>query len=432
MRLPLFLFVTFAAAVTALGAKFETKPNDPYFNKFQVAKAPRPSKLILKEGDRLAICGDSITEQKMYARIIETYLTVCVPELQITARQYGWSGEKADGFLRRMTNDVLRFHPTVATTCYGMNDHGYRKFEPWIGDAYRTNSEAIIRAFKANHVFPVQGSPGCIGVRPFWSKEPASADDMNVNLCELRNIGINIAKEEKVGFADVFWPMLQVTREAKAKYGDKYEVPGKDGVHPGWSGHVVMAYCFLKSLGLNGEIGKYTVNLKSDKASASSGHDILSCKGGEVRILSTRYPFCATGELNDDNSIRSGMTLVPFNQDLNRLILVVKGAKAEKYNVQWGSETRSYSAKALREGVNLAADFQTNPFSAAFGKVDAAVAAKQNFETTQIKQLFRSPEAQRDMEAVVAKSEKERTPLAEAIARSMVPVTHVIKITAAN
>jgi len=41
------------------------------------------------------ICGDSITEQKMYSLIIESYLTACVPELKITARQYGWGGETA-------------------------------------------------------------------------------------------------------------------------------------------------------------------------------------------------------------------------------------------------------------------------------------------------------------------------------------------------
>ena len=64
--------------------------------------------MLLKEGDRLAICGDSITEQRMYSRVIETYLTVCVPELKITTRQFGWSGETAPGFLARMTNDVLR------------------------------------------------------------------------------------------------------------------------------------------------------------------------------------------------------------------------------------------------------------------------------------------------------------------------------------
>ena len=81
---------------------------------------------MLRPNDRLAICGDSITEQKKYSRIIETYLTVCTPELNISIRQYGWSGETAPGFLARMTNDCLRFQPSVATTCYGMNDHGYR------------------------------------------------------------------------------------------------------------------------------------------------------------------------------------------------------------------------------------------------------------------------------------------------------------------
>jgi hypothetical protein len=75
---------------------------------------------LIQPGDRLAIIGDSITEQKMYSRIIETYLTLCVPDLKISTRQFGWSGETAEGFLHRMTNDCLRFQPTIATLCYGM------------------------------------------------------------------------------------------------------------------------------------------------------------------------------------------------------------------------------------------------------------------------------------------------------------------------
>ena len=64
------------------------------------SKRRRRMAFLLQAGDRLAIFGDSITEQKMYSRIIETYLTVCVPELDITVRQFGWSGESAEGFLR--------------------------------------------------------------------------------------------------------------------------------------------------------------------------------------------------------------------------------------------------------------------------------------------------------------------------------------------
>ena len=131
MKIHFLALLTIAAlsGPTLRGQSLETKPADPYFEKFQPVKAPAPAGSLLKTGDRLAICGDSITEQKMYSRAMETYLTVCVPQLQVTVRQYGWGGETAQGFLGRMTNDCLRFHPTIATTCYGMNDHGFRPYE---------------------------------------------------------------------------------------------------------------------------------------------------------------------------------------------------------------------------------------------------------------------------------------------------------------
>src|SRR5882672_6279829 len=153
LLLSIFFFFLFAAEITA---------QEPIagLERFKPLPAPKSSGLILKEGDRLAICGDSITEQKMYSRMIEDYLTMCVPELQVTVRQYGWSGERAPGFLARMTNDCLRFQPTVATTCYGMNDHEYRPYEDRIGQTYRSSSTAVIEAFKAHGVRVIQGSAG--------------------------------------------------------------------------------------------------------------------------------------------------------------------------------------------------------------------------------------------------------------------------------
>ena len=74
--------------------EYEAKPEGEAFVKLNPRKAPMPGPLLLKKGDRLAIVGDSITEQKMYSVLIESYLTACMPELEITARQYGWSGEK--------------------------------------------------------------------------------------------------------------------------------------------------------------------------------------------------------------------------------------------------------------------------------------------------------------------------------------------------
>src|SRR3954447_24513346 len=87
----------------------------------------RGAEPVLKPNDLLAICGDSITEQKMYSVYIEDYLLMCQPISGVQSMQFGWSGEKADGFLKRMHNDVLRLKPRVATTCYGMNDGQYQQ-----------------------------------------------------------------------------------------------------------------------------------------------------------------------------------------------------------------------------------------------------------------------------------------------------------------
>ncbi len=418
-------------ALLAQQPRLEAKPADAFFAKFEPVKAPPPSGLLLRPGDRLAICGDSITEQKMYSRIMETYLTVCVPELKITTRQYGWGGETAEGFLHRMTNDCLRFRPTIATTCYGMNDHRYRAYDEANGQWYRANQDGIVRAFKAVEARVVLGSPGCVGKVPAWTQSAGNTlEDLNLNLCTLRNIDIDLARQEGVAFADVFWPMLTAGFEARREYSPGYAIAGKDGVHPGWAGHLLMAYAFLKAMGLDGDLGTFTIDLQANHATATAGHKVDAFRDGVLTLTSHRYPFCAAGDPTKDDSLRSGMSLVPFNQDLNRLTLVVKGGSAANYKVTWGPSSKTYAADELAKGVNLAADFAANPFSEAFDKVDEAVAAKQNYETRQVKTLFHGEEGHFDMPATVALTEKVRKHFADAIPQAFVPVTHTIHIEA--
>ena len=427
-----FLFaIVLISVAPLLAAQWESLPSDAYFAAYKPLAAPPVEELLLKPGDRLAICGDSITEQKMYSRIMETYLTVCVPQLDVTVRQFGWSGEQAPGFLARMKNDTLRFAPTIATTCYAMNDHKYQPYQEEFGRVYRDASRSIIRLFKEDGVRVIQGSAGTVGKMPSWVKQAqGTVNDLNLSLLEFRNIDVRLAQAEQVAFADVFVPMLVKGFEAKQRYGDDYMISGKDGVHPGWAGQLVMAYAFLRAMGLDGEIATITVDMENGRATASAGHRVLSAKSNEVQIGSRRYPFCASGPLDADSSIRSGMTLVPFNEELNRFMLVVRNAPAARYRVTWGQTSKSYSAAQLAEGVNLAADFEVNPFSEAFGRVDEAVAKKQAYETRQVKTLFHGPEGRTDMEMTAALTEKVRQPLADAIEAAFIPVRHTIRIEA--
>ena len=79
----------------------------------------------LQQGDFVAICGDSITEERIYSVYIQDYLLMCQPAAKLRTLQAGWDGEQAPGFEKRMEYDVLTLGPNVATTCYGMNDGGY-------------------------------------------------------------------------------------------------------------------------------------------------------------------------------------------------------------------------------------------------------------------------------------------------------------------
>src|SRR5437879_2545519 len=299
---------------------------------------------------------------------------------------------------------------------------------------------------KANGTRVVQGSPGCVGKMPSWVKSASgTVEDLNLNLCNLRNIGIEIARQEKAGFADVFWPMLTAGVNAQKRYGTNYAIAGQDGVHPGWPGQTIMAYTFLKALGVDGEIGSFTVDLKHNRIKTSKGHEVVSVKEGEYQIRSSKYPFCACepkgataanypacgeDDPSKDDNIRSALTLIPFNRELNRLTLVAKNAGPGGYKVKWGNESKSFPAQSLASGINLAEEFPQNPFSEAFAKVDAAVAAKQAYETKQIKQSFHGAEARSNMEQIVKQTEAERQPLATAIQAAFVPVTHTIKLEA--
>ena len=271
----------------------EKLPNDHYFQIYNPIAAPAtPDSPILEKGDRLAIIGDSITEQKMYSRMIETYLTVCVPQYEVTCRQFGWGGERADGFRGRMENDCLRFKPTIATSCYGMNDHRYEPYKDEHGNLYRESQTDIVRAFKKINCKFIIGSAGKVGFVPFWQKLPgATLDALNQCLCQFRNICVEIANQEDVYYADVFVNMLKAEYKARTTYNTDYKLCGDDGIHPDWAGHVVMAYSFLKAMGLDGNIAKITLDLNSGKAKVSEGHELIASTKDSIEIKSYRYPI---------------------------------------------------------------------------------------------------------------------------------------------
>jgi len=352
-----------------------------------VAGLSAAEKPLLKKGDRLVVIGDSITEQKVYSKFIEDYVTMCTPDLDIWTFQLGWSGETAPGFLGRMNQDLIPLKANVITTCYGMNDGSYRAYEEGIGKRYGDAMKLLVDGAKKAGATVVIGSPGAVDTTAWRS--PVGAAVYNDNLNHLKELDKQLAAAEGMPFANIHDLIIDVMKKAKAAYGDGYHVCGGDGVHPDQNGQLVMAYGFLKALGVSGDIGTFTVDMAGD-ATATDGHKVLSSKNGTVEIESRRYPFCFYGDGKSTNSTRSILPFFAFNEDLNRLVLVVKNLKGAKATVTWGKESKTFTREQLAKGVNLAAEFLDNPFSEAFAKVDGEIAKKQGYETFLIKDCNRA------------------------------------------
>jgi lysophospholipase L1-like esterase len=396
---------------------------------------------------RVAIVGDSITEQKLYSKYVESWLLACsgVPDLRVM--QFGWGGETAGGFANRADNDLAVFDPDIVTLCYGMNDGGYQPWRSEIGTAYEANMRRILDRLSALGVKSVVvGSPGAVDTN-FFRPGQTMADKpahiaYNDNLAHLRDIDRALATEKGQRFADVHAAMVDAMTKANGTLGPKYDVCGGDGFHPGPNGQLLMAYAFLKGLGVDGSIGEITVDLSAGTAKGTPGQKVAGVKKdgvvATVEVSSTRWPFCFEGEASSSGGTRSILPFVPFNDDLNRYRLKVTGLQTPAAKVTWGSETKTFTKDQLAAGVNLAAEFPHTPFDEPFAHFQAAVAEKQNFETFMIKQIvtdFRLiPDISTDVEAQAAakvisgKLMKRWEALDQTARERLVPVIFTIRI----
>jgi len=408
-------------------------------------QAAEPAKL--QPGDFVAICGDSITEQKQYSVFIQDYLLMCKPAGDLRAMQFGWSGETSWGFLSKMPNEALKFQMSVATTCYGMNDGQYSPMNEAKAKKYREAMQGIIDSFKkANVRLIVVGSPGAVDADTFRRPDPAdpekdpkkkktisAAGMYNPTLAAERDIAKELAEKNGCAFANVHDAMVDAMTKAKVKYGAKYHVGGGDGVHPSANGQLCMAYAFLKGMGIDGNIGTITVDLAGGKAEASDGHKVLGVKDGSVEVESVKYPFCFYGDPTSPSATSGIIEFLPFNQDLNRFLLVVKGVNG-KAKVTWGKNSKEFSAAELEKGINLAAEFVVdNPFSEPFKKVEAVIRAQQNAETPLVKKTLHDLPKSKDPAAAKAAEDemKKAKELFDASAKAAKePVKHVILIEA--
>jgi lysophospholipase L1-like esterase len=390
----------------------------------------------LADQARLAIIGDSITERRGYSKFMECHLLACAGRTDVSIFQFGWSGERACDFASRLAHDLAVFRPTAATICYGMNDAGYQPYSDATGEAYGRHMSAVIAGLREAGVGRiVVGSPGAVDAG-FFDRPVLKGDVYNDALARLRDIARDLSAREGVGFADLHDLMAGALAGSKAALGAAYAPFGQDGFHPDPAGHLLMALGFLRALGVDGEIGRIRMRPDGTEVEASEGHTVLGVRDGGVEFESSRWPFCFD---DGPTGTRSILPFCGFNEEMNRLVLVVGGLKSAAAKIVWGGEAMEFGREQLERGVNLAAEFRSTPFDADFAGLTHAVGEKQEFETLAIRNLvtgFRMLDAHAGADAgfaaareTVTSMVREIHALKEAAARRvLVPVRHRIRV----
>lgn len=389
-------------------------------------------------GDRIAICGDSITEQKLYSRFMEVYLLASsgVPGLDVA--QFGWGGEVAGGFAGRCERSLEWFKPTVATLVYGMNDGGYKPYADAIGKNYRDSMGRVLDGLKGLGVREVVvSSPGVVDSTSY--KRPVGADVYNDNLAQLGGIGKELAAQRGLRFADTHGAMRDAMAKAKAALGDGYDVAGGDGVHPNQNGHLLMAGALLAGLGCDGAIAR--IEFAGGKATASAGHTVIGAADGSVELDSVRWPFVFTGDAKSSGGTRSITPYTDFIERLDRFVVVMPECAWAKATITWGAKSVVVDGAALRAGVNLMAHFEATPFDQASDALSKAVAAQQEFETNLVKGLinggFRKAvdadaESKELFAKLLARQAALRADRVATVRAALVPVRHRIAVAKAE
>ena len=222
---------------------------DPALEKFAIyeATAPRPSKmepiattlpLQLQPNDRIALIGNTLFERSQWFGQFEAMLQAKHPNHKLVVRHLSWSADSVDqqprpanfaDTIQHLTHERIN----VIFAAFGYNesfagDEGIDSFRNKLGDYV---SELKSKSFDG------QSAPRIILVSPTACENVAGVAAADVNNARIKNyIAVirEVARQQKVGFADVF-----------EKTNKEMDSPGSDltinGVHLNRKGDGVLS-----------------------------------------------------------------------------------------------------------------------------------------------------------------------------------------------
>ena len=208
-----------------------------------VVEAGTDLPLELKQGDKIVVLGNTLAERMQYFGRFETLLHSRFPELKLTVRNLGWSGDQLTMRLRSKDFDdhghtLLDHKPDVVLAMFGFNESfageaglpGFRQdLTNFIADIRKLNyhSTTYERGSQDGTQQEREGEPAkqptLVLVSPIahenlHSRTLPDGEQSNENLALYTAAIREVAAENNVPFVDLFTPTLKGYSQSKATW----------------------------------------------------------------------------------------------------------------------------------------------------------------------------------------------------------------------
>lgn len=313
----------------------------------------------LKDGDRVVFFGDSITDQRLYTTFTETFAVTRFPKRNITFVHSGWGGDRVTGgagggIQERLTRDVFAYKPTVMTIMLGMNDGRVRPFDAQIFDMYSKGYRDIVKRVKeadgGTRITAIQPSP-----YDDVTYEPRFAGGYNGVLLRYSDFVKELGAAQGLTVADLNRPVTAMLARAKAADAVLSQKIIPDRVHPGASGHLIMAAALLRAWNAPAVVSAVAIDVKARRVTKYENASVVNVGFGVGATWTQTDDALPMPVDMRDPLMALAVKSSDFVETLNRQMVKVEGLAAGEYTLRIdGSEVVTKTAAEWAAGVNVA------------------------------------------------------------------------------
>jgi len=321
------------------------------------------------KNDRVVFLGNSITEAGYYPSYIWLYYMTRFPDMPLTVIGAGVGGDRAEEMFKRLDGDVFSKKPTVLVTTFGMNDTGYFEYNQLGAEAFADNrvnaSYEWYKKIETRYKELKNTKMVLMGSSPY--DETAIIENnlpfRNKNKAMQRIVDFQrkSAVENSWEFVDLNAPMTEINERGQ-KDNPTFTLCGGDRIHPDNSGHMIMAYLFLKAQGLSGkEVAIIDIDGSKLSVKSTSNCSVTGLKNSPTGISfnylakSLPYPLdTIVRGWNYKNAQAKVIEVVPFMEEMNKETLLISGLSGSYRLIIDNEEIGTWSADAFAKGINMA------------------------------------------------------------------------------